>query len=149
MTYKNKCDIKLNTCVHEIIVEDDKIVGVSVGGGYVYKCKYLVIAPGREGSDWLNKKVSKLGIKTFLNPIDLGVRVEIPDSIGLPITDGVYESKFIYYTKCFNDKVRTFCMCPNGEVISEYSNGVITVNGHSYENSKTDNKYFFILAMAA
>ena len=113
----------------------------------VFKCKDLILATGRSGSKWISKVCSKMGIKTESNRVDIGVRVELPSEIFEHITNEVYESKIVYKTKKYNDMVRTFCMNPHGEVVSENTNGIITVNGHSYSDPKlhTNNTNFALL----
>jgi uncharacterized FAD-dependent dehydrogenase len=105
------------------------------------------MATGRSGSKWISKICSKLGIKTESNRVDIGVRVELPASVFEHITEEVYESKIVYRTKKYSDLVRTFCMNPHGEVVSENTNGIVTVNGHSYSNPElhTDNTNFALL----
>lgn len=112
-----------------------------------YTCKDLVLATGRSGSKWISKICDKLGIKTESNRVDIGVRVELPAEVFEHITKEVYESKIVYKTKKYNDMVRTFCMNPHGEVVSENTNGIITVNGHSYSDPKlhTNNTNFALL----
>jgi uncharacterized FAD-dependent dehydrogenase len=77
--------------------------------------------------------------------VDIGVRVEAPASILRALTDLAYEAKLIYYSKTFDEKVRTFCMNPFGEVVTERIEEIITVNGHSYAEKKTENTNFAIL----
>jgi len=112
-----------------------------------YRCKNLIMATGRSGSKWISKICSKLGIKTESNRVDIGVRVELPAAVFDHITEDVYESKIVYRTKKYSDLVRTFCMNPHGEVVSENTNGIVTVNGHSYSNPElhTDNTNFALL----
>ena len=112
-----------------------------------YRCKNLVMATGRSGSKWISKICSKLGIKTESNRVDIGVRIELPAAVFEHITEDVYESKIVYRTKKYSDLVRTFCMNPHGEVVSENTNGIVTVNGHSYSNPElhTDNTNFALL----
>jgi len=112
-----------------------------------YRCKNLIMATGRSGSKWISKICSKLGIKTESNRVDIGVRVELPAAVFDHITEDVYESKIVYRTKKYSDMVRTFCMNPHGEVVSENTNGIVTVNGHSYSNPElhTDNTNFALL----
>ena len=112
-----------------------------------YYCKYCVVSVGRSGSKWLSELCKQLNIKTTSNKIDIGVRVELPYTIFSHITDEVYEGKLVYRTKQYNDLVRTFCMNPRGAVVSENTNGIITVNGHSYEDEelKTTNTNFALL----
>ncbi|WP_055669917.1 NAD(P)/FAD-dependent oxidoreductase [Desnuesiella massiliensis] len=118
-----------------------------VSNNETYTCKDLVLATGRSGSKWISKICDKLGIRTESNRVDIGVRVELPAEVFEHITKEVYESKIVYKTKKYNDMVRTFCMNPHGEVVSENTNGIITVNGHSYSDPKlhTNNTNFALL----
>ena len=106
-----------------------------------------IISAGRSGSRWMEKICDELCISTSSNRVDIGVRVEIPAEIFSHITDRLYESKIVYRTKKFEDPVRTFCMNPNGIVVNENTNGIVTVNGHSYEDPerKTGNTNFALL----
>ena len=115
--------------------------------GEEYLCRYLVLAAGRSGSKWLGSVCDDFGIKQTKNRVDIGVRVELPAEIFKSITDRVYESKFVYKTDKYNDMVRTFCMNPYGEVVSENTNGIVTVNGHSYADPalRTENTNFALL----
>ncbi|MGI6177655.1 MAG: NAD(P)/FAD-dependent oxidoreductase [Eubacterium sp.] len=112
-----------------------------------YVCKDLVLAPGRSGSKWISKVCDDFGIEQKKNRVDIGVRVELPAEVFKHITDEVYESKIVYKTEQYNDLVRTFCMNPYGEVVSENTNGIVTVNGHSYadESLHTENTNFALL----
>ncbi|MFA7468314.1 MAG: NAD(P)/FAD-dependent oxidoreductase [Desulfotomaculaceae bacterium] len=130
--------------VNNVLVEDGKVTGVDTGKGEV-KARYVVVAPGREGSEWLVQQAGKLGLHTGVNPVDLGVRVEVPAPVMEHLTRVVYESKFIYYSKTFDDKARTFCMNPYGEVVQENLDGLVTVNGHSHAYRKTNNTNFAVL----
>ncbi|MCL5036087.1 MAG: NAD(P)/FAD-dependent oxidoreductase [Chloroflexi bacterium] len=141
----NHVEIKTKAEVVNILEKNGEVTGVRLKDGREIKGTYVVVAPGRQGSEWLTSETSRLKLDTHINPVDLGVRVEVPAVIAEPITNGVYESKFIYYSKNFDDKVRTFCMCPYGEVASEYSDGIVTVNGHSYKDKKTANTNFALL----
>jgi uncharacterized FAD-dependent dehydrogenase len=112
-----------------------------------YECKKLVLATGRSGSKWISEICKGIGIKTESNRVDIGVRVELPAEVFEHITAEVYESKIVYRTKKYSDLVRTFCMNPHGEVVSENTNGIVTVNGHSYSNPElhTENTNFALL----
>jgi uncharacterized FAD-dependent dehydrogenase len=105
----------------------------------------VIIAAGREGSSWLSGEAKRLGLALQTNPVDIGVRVELPAAIMKDITDITYEAKFLYETKRFHDHIRTFCMNPYGEVVRENSEGVFSVNGHSYKERKTANTNFALL----
>jgi Uncharacterized FAD-dependent dehydrogenases len=112
-----------------------------------YLCDHCIVSVGRSGSKWMEEICKSLNIETCSNRVDLGVRVEIPSAIFEHITDQLYESKIVYRTKKFEDNVRTFCMNPNGLVVNENTNGIVTVNGHSFENDqmKTNNTNFALL----
>lgn len=112
-----------------------------------YSCDRLILATGRSGSKWISEICKKLGIETESNRVDIGVRVELPAEIFEHITSKVYEAKIVYKTEKYNDMVRTFCMNPYGEVVAENTNGIITVNGHSYADPslRTENTNFALL----
>ena len=112
-----------------------------------YSCRKCIISVGRSGSNWMEKLCKSLKIPTKSNRVDIGVRVELPAEIFSVLTDELYESKIVYRTEKFEDSVRTFCMNPNGIVVNENTNGIVTVNGHSYEDQtlKTKNTNFALL----
>ena len=116
-------------------------------GETIYHCRNCVLSVGRSGSKWLQGVCDELGIPTLSNRVDIGVRVELPAEIFAPLTDELYESKIIYRTQKFEDLVRTFCMNPHGVVVNENTNGIVTVNGHSYEDpaKHTENTNFALL----
>ncbi len=99
-------------------------------------CRYLIAAPGRAGAEWFEGQCRELGLDLVSNQVDVGVRVEIPAEVFQHITDEVYEAKLVYRTKQYGDLVRTFCMNPNGYVVAENTDGIVTVNGHSYRDPK-------------
>ncbi|MBR5873631.1 MAG: NAD(P)/FAD-dependent oxidoreductase [Oscillospiraceae bacterium] len=134
----------------DTMVETVKVVD----GGYevitkdaVYSCDKCIVSVGRIGSKWMEKVCKELEIPTKSNRVDIGVRVELPADVFSHITDELYESKIVYRTEKYGDKVRTFCMNPKGAVVNENTNGIITVNGHSYEDpaKQTDNTNFALL----
>lgn len=112
-----------------------------------YCADNIVIATGRSGSEFVKKICEKLDFATSSNKVDIGIRFECPDEIWSHITKDLYESKIVYKTKLYEDEVRTFCMNPSGEVVTENTNGLITVNGHAFEdkNKKTNNTNFALL----
>ena len=112
-----------------------------------YTGTYCIISVGRSGSKWMEQVCKDLEIKTLSNRVDIGVRVELPAEIFSHLTDELYESKIIYRTQKYNDLVRTFCMNPYGSVVNENTNGIVTVNGHSYEDPSlhTQNTNFALL----
>ena len=125
-----------------------------VAGGYAVRCKYktytskkCIISVGRSGSKWMEQVCRDLGIPTSSNRVDIGVRVELPATVFAHLTDELYESKIVYRTETYGDRVRTFCMNPKGAVVNENTNGIITVNGHSYEDPErqTENTNFALL----
>ena len=109
--------------------------------------RYCIISVGRSGSKWMEEICNDLDISTKSNRVDIGVRVELPAVIFAHLTDALYESKIVYRTEMFEDRVRTFCMNPHGIVVTENTNGIVTVNGHSFEdsNKKTENTNFALL----
>ncbi len=141
----DKIEIINNKTVDKLNIENGKIEGVTLCDGTTIEANYVVVAPGREGADWLSKELINNGVELVNNAVDVGVRVELPAAVMEPITSRLYESKLIYYSPTFGDEVRTFCMNPNGEVVSENYNGIQTVNGHSYADKKTDNTNFALL----
>ena len=125
-----------------------------IAGGYSvkcksgeYSCKKCIVSVGRSGSKWMEAVCKDLDIPTKSNRVDIGVRVELPASVFAHLTDELYESKIVYRTETYGDKVRTFCMNPKGAVVNENTNGIITVNGHSYEDpaKQTENTNFALL----
>lgn len=135
--------------VENLLAEDNRIRGVRLADGRVLNCRFVVAAPGRSGARWMKTEARALGLKTNSSPVDLGVRVELPAAVLKEITDTVYESKLIYHSRTFNDRVRTFCMNPYGEVVTEDNDGVVTINGHSYARKKSENTNFAILVSSA
>jgi len=140
-----RADIIFENPVLKILTSGEKVKGVKLGDGTEILADYIVVAPGRAGSSWLETEAKRLGLPTKINPVDIGVRVEIPASVMEELTLLCYEPKFLYYSKTFDDPVRTFCVNPYGEVIIENIEGIWTVNGHSYSYKKTDNTNFAIL----
>jgi len=140
-----KVDILFETPVSEIRVHDGAVCGVLMRDNRTFSAPVVIAAAGREGSTWLSNEAKRLGLSVHQNPVDIGVRVELPAHIMKDITDIAYEGKFIYLTKRFHDRVRTFCMNPYGEVVKEFSEGVFSVNGHSYKKRTTDNTNFALL----
>ncbi|MGQ9622673.1 MAG: NAD(P)/FAD-dependent oxidoreductase [Candidatus Caldatribacteriaceae bacterium] len=142
---KERVEIRTTSAVEEIMVRDGKVVGARLETGEELMSSFVVVAPGRVGADWLRKECLRLGLPLRNNPVDLGVRVEVPASVMEEFTNVMYELKLVYYSHTFDDRVRTFCMCPHGEVVTEYNDGIVTVNGHSYEGKRTPNTNFAIL----
>ncbi len=134
---------------------DTPVVSVSMeNGSYsintkdsTYSCDKCIISVGRSGSKWMESVCRDLDVSTKSNRVDIGVRVELPAAVFAHLTDELYESKIVYRTEKYGDKGRTFCMNPKGSVVNENTNGIITVNGHSYEDpaKQTDNTNFALL----
>ena len=148
---EGRAEIKTGVTVEKILTEDGQVSGVLTDKGEVITASSVVIAPGREGAAWLTQEALRLGLKTSNNAVDIGVRVELPATIMEPLTKELHESKIIYHSKSFQDKVRTFCMNPHGEVTVETYQDTITVNGHSYADSdkRTKNTNFALLVSTA
>ena len=142
---EDKITIRNDVSASSLIVECEQVKGLVLDNGEEIRAEYTIIAPGREGADWLTKEFSKNKIGMVNNAVDIGVRVELPAPVFEPLTSKLYESKLIYHSPTFGDEVRTFCMNPNGEVVQENYNGVATVNGHSYAEKTTNNTNFALL----
>ena len=142
---KDKVEFRFNYQVDRLEMAD--------GGYRVYcgeqfdDCEKCIVSVGRSGSKWMEKVCREMKIPTSSNRVDIGVRVEIPAEIFSHLTDELYESKIVYRTEKFEDTVRTFCMNPNGIVVNENTKGIVTVNGHSYEDpaKQTENTNFALL----
>lgn len=145
----NHVEIRTNCGGDKLIAINDKIEGVKLTNGDEVHAPFVVVAPGRSGARWMKQEAESLDLGTKASPVDIGVRVELPSTVLKEITDIAYESKLVYYTKAFDDKVRTFCMNPYGEVVTEKYDGVVTVNGHSYANKRSENTNFAILVSSA
>ncbi|MBQ7868496.1 MAG: FAD-dependent oxidoreductase [Clostridia bacterium] len=142
---KEKADFFFDTPVDSVAIID---------GGYeirckdaAYTCSECIISAGRSGSKWMEHVCKDLQIPTKSNRVDIGVRVELPAEVFSHLTDELYESKIVYRTQKYGDLVRTFCMNPKGAVVNENTNGIVTVNGHSYEDParQTENTNFALL----
>jgi len=144
----SRVEFRLEVAASTIIVDNGEVRGIETEAGDRFDCRYLILAPGREGADWLSKEANRLSLTMQINPIDVGVRVEVPVAVLADLTNVLYEVKLEFLSKCFDDRIRTFCMCPAGEVITESTGGcdpVITVNGHSYADRKSGNTNFALL----
>lgn len=142
---KDKIDFYFDSPVDSVAALDD---GYQIScKDKEYTCKKCIISVGRSGSKWMESTCRKMQIPTSSNRVDIGVRVELPAEVFSHLTDELYESKIVYRTQKYGDKVRTFCMNPKGAVVTENTNGIITVNGHSYEDpaKHTENTNFSLL----
>ncbi|MBC5685770.1 NAD(P)/FAD-dependent oxidoreductase [Roseburia sp. NSJ-9] len=145
---KDKVEFHFDTLVESVEVLADGEEGYRIQcKDASYTCKDCIISVGRSGSKWMEEVCKDLSIPTNSNRVDIGVRVELPAEIFSHLTDELYESKIVYRTQKYEDKVRTFCMNPKGAVVNENTNGIITVNGHSYEDpeKQTENTNFALL----
>lgn len=142
---KDKVDFYFDTPVDSVLQNGDGYIIKTAKGDY--QCDKCIISAGRSGSKWMEKVCSELNIPTKSNRVDIGVRVELPAEVFSHLTDELYESKIVYRTAKFEDLVRTFCMNPHGVVVNENTNGIVTVNGHSYEDPSkhTENTNFALL----
>ena len=142
---RHKVDFFFDTPIQSVSVEEGGY-GIHYGDSTAH-CAHCIISVGRSGSKWMEQVCRDLEIPTKSNRVDIGVRVELPAAVFAHLTDELYESKIVYRTKKYGDKVRTFCMNPKGAVVTENTNGIITVNGHSYEDpaKQTENTNFALL----
>ena len=143
---KDKVDFEFSTMVEDVDYENGKYI-VKTDKGGEFSADDLVLAAGRSGSKWIGDVCDKFGIKSKRNRVDIGLRIEVPAEVFKHITDDVYEAKIMYQTKQYNDIVRTFCMNPYGHVVTENTNGILTVNGHSFTDPKlqSENTNFALL----
>ena len=141
---RDSVDFLFDTPVEDVEERDGYLVRTK---DETFSCDKLIISVGRSGSAWMEGLCKRLGIPTHSNRVDLGVRVELPAVVFSHLTDELYESKIVYRTEGYEDPVRTFCMNPNGIVVNENTNGIVTVNGHSYESPEmhTENTNFALL----
>lgn len=140
--------LKFNTMVKDILIEDNVVKGVVTDKDEIFYAEEVVAGVGREGADWFSHICGQHGIETMVGTVDVGVRVEVRDEIMQFLNENLYEAKLIYHTPTFDDKVRTFCTNPSGEVATEYyEDGLAVVNGHAYKSKefKTNNTNFAIL----
>ena len=142
---KDRVDFYFDTFVDEIRHQDNHYIVEAKEQEYY--CNKCIVSAGRSGSKWAEKLCGDLQIPTKSNRVDIGVRVELPAEVFAHLTDELYESKIVYRTAKFEDLVRTFCMNPYGVVVNENTNGIVTVNGHSYEDPEkhTENTNFALL----
>lgn len=141
-------EMRFHTMAEDIIIEENQAKGVVTDKGDVCYAQEIVAAIGREGSDWFSHLCQRHGIETEVGTVDIGVRVEVRDEVMEFLNKNLYEAKLVYYTPTFDDKVRTFCTNPSGEVATEYyENGLAVVNGHAYKSKeyKTSNTNFALL----
>lgn len=142
---KRKVDIETGVAVDSILAEDGEVKGVHTTSGEEVRASYVIVAPGREGADWLVREMERLGVGSQNNQVDIGLRVEVPAPVLEPLTGDLYEPKIHYFSRRFEDRVRVFCMNPYGEVCVERYGDVLTVNGHSYAERRTENTNFALL----
>ncbi len=143
-----RLEFRLETVASRVIADNGRATSIETGTGERLDCRYLILAPGREGADWLSREASRLNLTMHNNPVDVGVRVEVPAAVTEELTRVMYEAKLEFTSRHFDDRIRTFCMCPGGEVTTESTGGddpVITVNGHSYADRRSGNTNFALL----
>ena len=142
---KDRVDFYFDTPVNTIDVTENGYIVVT--DKEPFECRKCIVSVGRSGSKWMENLCRDLHISTESNRVDIGVRVELPAAVFSHLTDELYESKIVYRTQKFEDNVRTFCMNPNGVVVNENTNGIVTVNGHSFEDPSkhTSNTNFALL----
>lgn len=140
----SRLDLLTETEVERVEVADGRVTGVSTTRGTL-TAPAVILAPGRSGAEWLWREAQRLGLETEPGPVDLGVRVEVPAALTAEVTDALFEFKLLYWSRQFDNLVRTFCVCPYGEVVTVEQGGVITVNGHSTSGKLSANTNFAVL----
>lgn len=133
---KDKVEFRFECPVAHIHSDGQGHNSIELESGETIDAEYLIAAPGRAGAEWFSNECESLGLEQENNRVDVGVRVEVPDEVWNHITSQVYEAKLVYRTKRYGDHVRTFCMNPHGHVVMENTDGIVTVNGHSYSDPK-------------
>lgn len=128
-----------------VVTEDGEVRGVELASGETLGARHVILAPGRSGADWLVQEARRLGLSVSRNPVDVGVRVEVPEGVLHELTEQFFEVKLHFYSKTFDNLIRTFCMCPRGEVSTEELHGLVTVNGHTDPSRPTPNTNFALL----
>ncbi len=139
------CEIRFGTAAAQVLTEEGRVVGVVLADGTRLPADFVILAPGRSGQPWVQEQAKILGLQSDPSPVDLGVRVETPAAVLQELTDALYEFKLLYWSPTFDNLVRTFCVCPYGEVVTERLGDVVTVNGHSYAREKSRNSNFAVL----
>jgi len=144
---KDKVEFRFECPVAHIHSDGKGHNSLELEDGETIETEYLIVAPGRAGAEWFSNECDALGLQQENNRVDVGVRVEVPDEVWNHITSQVYEAKLVYRTKRYGDQVRTFCMNPHGHVVMENTDGIVTVNGHSYSDPKlqSNNTNFALL----
>lgn len=142
---EKQIDIATGTEVAAITSSNGKVTGVELASGEQIEAGYVIAGPGRAGAEWMHSEASRLGLQGANNPVDIGLRIEVPAVLMEHLTGKVYESKLIYFSRSFDDRVRTFCMNPYGIVVTENNGGLVTVNGHSYAEKRSANTNFALL----
>ena len=144
---KEACAVFTGVEVKSVLAEHNEVQGILLEDGTRVFAPAVLLAPGREGATWMERVAADLGLAVDSLPVDIGVRVEVPDEIANDLTEQFYEVKAVFDAPTFDDRVRTFCMCPHGEVVTEYQSdsGLVIVNGHSNRDRKTQNTNFAIL----
>ncbi len=137
--------IRTRCPARKLVTSAGRVSGIELADGEIIGAEAVIVAPGREGAEWLLRQALELGISVSNNAVDIGVRVECPAPVMEPLTDHLYEAKLSYFSRSFGDRVRTFCMNPYGEVTTEHYGDVLTVNGHSLAGEKTANTNFAVL----
>jgi hypothetical protein len=141
---EERAELRVGTAAEHLEVKEGAVRAVHTTAGRL-ETEAVVAAPGRVGSSWLWGEAQRLGLETDPGPVDLGVRVEVPAALTDEITDQLYEFKLLYWSRRFDNLVRTFCVCPHGEVVTVDQNGVLTVNGHSTSQPLSENTNFAVL----
>lgn len=138
-------ELRFGVPATKILTDGRKVSGVALSSGEDLRASYVVLTPGRVMESWLVSEMRRLGVRVDGGKVDLGVRVEVPYEVMREFTDALYEPKLIYYSDTFDDKVRVFCVNPRGEVVTESYWGIVTVNGISRNDLKTENTNFALL----
>lgn len=139
--------IETRCTVTDVNINTKEVYFNNQGNDYTVSGDKIVFAVGRAGSrmfiEWC--KNNKISLEN--NQVDIGVRVECPSIVWEHFSKKIYEPKILYRSKAYGDTTRMFCFNERGHVVTENTDGVLTVNGHSFkdEDKKTDNSNFALL----
>ena len=145
---RRKVEIHTQTTVTDVGKEAHTVTAVDADGEHTFSADRIVFAVGRSGSGFFSDWCRKNSVPLKNNQVDIGVRVELPAIIWEHFSKKIYEPKILYRSKQYGDTTRMFCFNERGQVVTENTDGILTVNGHAYrsEEKKSENSNFALLS---
>ena len=145
---RDKVDIHSRTTVTDVDRETHQITACDAEGEHQFTADRIIFAVGRAGSNFFSGWCQKNGIPLRNNQVDIGVRVELPSMIWEHFSKKIYEPKILYRSKQYGDTTRMFCFNERGQVVTENTDGILTVSGHAFrsEEKKSKNSNFALLS---